>query len=726
MKIFFRINVLIAFCCGVLCATPAESKVCFAGDGDCGGIETFGGYTDPTENLKNQCAKAGYETNRSECTANKGLQVTDYCPYDSNFVKCCSMEYQYDSCVYPLVQAGKCGNKYKCVCDTSKYKYTVENCRTSFANSNASGASCAQVEYNSSSRTTSTRIFFTDCSCNEALYPYKPEDCKDGTAPTGDVCYGINVNGVREIKYASCLCNRDIYPHPTSYCDNPSNDRWGGDDSKKCIQGGVTYFANCLTCGSSYPAKSKANVDGAACRYLADVKRTEEVIDPSRIVTIGGTQYYKPYASATCGYAECPYGDRYKILKCGIGYKTVNGGACQELTCAETVQDYLNRNTEKAKEWEIFKKVPGQKKFQIVTDDITPTYLRKGKTYYSGYAFGVNVGSDVIKERCKKQAMPVITWGDRSFSAPSSGQSSTEISFQNIGLDFTSSITMEKTLTWNCSNCKINYRNELIIWGPAKFTKDVVYYNADTMPALSINSKVSFNDTRLTSNNEMLIKAQFSSVGYNYDIHRIAVIAPLSSSVFFQGESNSNRMTMNTEHFIAQGTIGFKNANIYPNISCIGCHMDRSGNTTSPGGVAHSSVNLYNSDWYLYGSSGRYFTVRILAGCFLGNAYEDGLVPVSRTSNLKYQDGTNYPYLAQPTQYSKCSRCSRGYVMSATGQVINIGAYGSDCGRWCQSANKPKEYADDKVCYVNGAKGRGGVQGGKDGWLVAGFAGGRC
>ena len=228
MKIFIKNSMLTIFlsCC-LLWATSAESKVCFAGDGDCGGIETFGGYQDPTNDIATQCAKAGYDRVRSDCTPGKGEQVTDYCPYDSNYVKCCSLEYQYDSCVYPMVKTGKCGNKYKCVCDTAKYKYTANDSTSDCKNNSyAGGASCAQVEYNKTSMTTSSSLHFTDCICDKGAYPMEESKCDKG-AEFGEKCISINVNGGTETRYASCTCDTKKYPETEESCKAPSSDKYG-------------------------------------------------------------------------------------------------------------------------------------------------------------------------------------------------------------------------------------------------------------------------------------------------------------------------------------------------------------------------------------------------------------------------------------------------------------------------------------------------------------------
>jgi len=625
-----RINGLIVFCCGVLCATPAESKVCFAGDSDCGGIETFGGYVDPSENLKNQCAKAGYETNRSECTVSKGMQVTDYCPYDSNYVKCCSLDYQYDSCVYPMVQAGKCGNKYKCVCDSSKYKYTAESCRSNFANSNASGASCAQVEYNASAHTTSTKIFFTDCSCNEALYPYKPEDCKDGTAPTGDVCYSVNVNGVRAVRYSACLCNRDVYQYSTNYCDNPSSDRWGGDDSRKCIQGGVTYFANCLTCGSSYPNTNKDNVSGVACRYLSDVKRTGEAIDSSRIVTIEGTQYYKPYASATCGYVECPYGPRYKALNCKFGYEVKNG-VCTLMACRKII----NLFTEKYPNY-------------VLIDNLDPRHPSS--------APNVVVASDEIKSNGSRVVTKIPLGDSCSFnrglrcsaamkyiSASKLAQSS--VATGELGDAMKLACTEDATLEMSGSYFPYDSagrEGRLTFEGiNLKFTSNTVKVSRDldVIDGDITSSHITFlRKVHLTSKDVLRDfnfgygTVKFSSVvkstGYNFTGNGTIEIANenFGNTVMFAGvgTGGNSRATIKAGTLKLKGIAGFKG--IVGNVKEV--YIGRyQGEPNKGPQVKYSVMSLYNTDWYFYDpSSTSYiipYTLYMSSGTVMG-LFNDG------------------------------------------------------------------------------------------------------
>jgi len=653
MRILSRINVLIVFCCGILCATPAESKVCFAGDSDCGGIETFGGYTDPSENLRDQCTKAGYDTPRSECTVGKGMQVTDYCPYDSNFVKCCSLDYQYDSCVYPMVQAGKCGNKYKCVCDSSKYKYTAESCRSNFANSNASGASCAQVEYNASAHTTSTKIFFTDCSCNEALYPYKPEDCKDGTAPTGDVCYSINMNGARETRYSACLCNRDIYQHPTSYCDNPSSDRWGGDDSRKCIQGGVTYFANCLTCGSSYPVTTKENISGVACRYLADVKRTEEVIDSSRIVTIGGTQYYKPYASATCGYAECPYGPRYKALNCKFGYEVKNG-VCSLMTCKQIIRLFTKSNHTYA-----------------LIDDVTPgstqgtVLVASGNTTVSGvrncsFGKGLNCGSglryisarkfaqssmvtgemaDAMKQACTTESN--LTFTGSSFPYNSAG-SEGNMTFEDINLNI-SSPTVYRNITFQSGTLNV---------GSPTFKKQLTLRGGDGW----------MKGTAGTITFENILDTQ----DFNFDV----------GIINFNG-SSKNSIIRNPKSFSARqinqnvAMLYFYGGEYHVQEIIVAKSKKGSGSLNTNGDSKHFSARLQNNGkWFLYKNDSTKYT-------------DDYKIQANSCSAFRVENGSSIIQVNRTRTNGSVKSCRYGSKQGRyLGNISDSLAKGSGTG-WC-------------------------------------------
>ena len=94
-------------------------------------------------------------------------------------MKCCSKEYVYDApCVYPLVTKGRCGNKYKCECDSSQYKYTDNECKTTkgsagegYENSYGSGSFCTQQRYDTDSHGIVSEIRYSSCQCDRGIYP---------------------------------------------------------------------------------------------------------------------------------------------------------------------------------------------------------------------------------------------------------------------------------------------------------------------------------------------------------------------------------------------------------------------------------------------------------------------------------------------------------------------------------------------------------------------------
>jgi len=325
--------------------------VCFAGDSDCGGIDTFGGYVDPSDNLRDQCAKAGYETERSKCTPDDGMQITDYCPYDSNFVKCCSLDYQYDSCPSPLIQIGKCGNKYKCACDTSLYPYSQSGSRSCPDNARVSGASCAQVSYDTTTKQAITDLYFSDCHCDTGIYPYLEGQC-DVSAEQGTVCKSRNNKGtVLETRHSTCICDTMVYPETERSCFPFTGNMLSGT----CKSGDTTRYKSCNNC-SGYPARTLEHV-----RY-----NTSAASDPRRCVYDSQLKTYYKYVSSSsntvrvptdiseCDYLECPYVQErgtekagyFKILQCHEpGYElNGDGSACVPISCTKAVKQFVAKN----------------------------------------------------------------------------------------------------------------------------------------------------------------------------------------------------------------------------------------------------------------------------------------------------------------------------------------------------------------------------------------------
>lgn len=128
MKILYKTMWLwlLSVCLSMFTAAPVAAKVCFVGEEGCAGGGSFDNYKDPGEDGE-LCTNEGYIL-KSECTGEK--HIVAYCPYNSSYVMCCGKEYIYDSCTYPHIMTGKCGNKYSCSCDPNIYKYTEEQCES--------------------------------------------------------------------------------------------------------------------------------------------------------------------------------------------------------------------------------------------------------------------------------------------------------------------------------------------------------------------------------------------------------------------------------------------------------------------------------------------------------------------------------------------------------------------------------------------------------------------
>ena len=114
-------NYLAAACllvCGCIFAFEAQARVCFATDENCGSGGNFANMDD-TALLDDSCTSEGYTETSCEPT-----KIEYKCPYKAGWKKCCNLDYNYSTCVYPMLSAGQCGGKSKCTCDQTKYKWT--------------------------------------------------------------------------------------------------------------------------------------------------------------------------------------------------------------------------------------------------------------------------------------------------------------------------------------------------------------------------------------------------------------------------------------------------------------------------------------------------------------------------------------------------------------------------------------------------------------------------
>ena len=248
-----------------------------------------------------------------------------YCPYNSNYVICCGKEYSYDACVYPLVNKGRCGNKYKCECDSSQYKYTDHECKTvkghageGYQNSYASGASCMQTGYDSKSGKITTEIKYSSCQCDRGIYPKDPKNCDKNSERNGPCSTKYSNSSATELYYKYCECNTQDYPKTDASC-YPLK----GDATNETCFDTIMRYKSCASC-DEFPARSLDHV-----------------------------AYSGNPANAVVGvdYTICPRdqsGSTYmKILRCNEpGYKVNHdGSACEPKSCKEAVMDFLKTNS---------------------------------------------------------------------------------------------------------------------------------------------------------------------------------------------------------------------------------------------------------------------------------------------------------------------------------------------------------------------------------------------
>ena len=344
MKILYKTMGLglLSACLCLLCAAPASAKVCFVGEENCTGGGSFDNYKDPGED-GNLCKQEEYDVLASTCRADPDKQISAYCPYNNNYVKCCSKEYVYDApCVYPLVTKGKCGNKYKCECDSTQYKYTDTECKTTkgpagegYQNSYGSGSFCTQQRYDLNSHEIVSEIRYSSCQCDRGIYPKfgsmfpkdpnVKSDC-DFNAEKEGPCSTKYANSNRtETYYKFCRCNTADYPKTDAGCYPLTGDASGGS----CFDT-IMHYEDCASC-AGYDARNLDHVPYSPGSKAVQCQKDDEgnLLDED------------------CDYEVCPYdqtGNTYfKIRKCNEpGYEpNSNHSACVPISCSKAVQQFL-------------------------------------------------------------------------------------------------------------------------------------------------------------------------------------------------------------------------------------------------------------------------------------------------------------------------------------------------------------------------------------------------
>ncbi len=648
MKILYKTMGLglLSACLCLLCAAPASAKVCFVGEENCTGGGSFEDYENPDAD-GSLCKQEGY-TEKSLCQADMTKYIVAYCPYNSNYVMCCGREYSYDACVYPLVADGKCGNRFKCRCDSDKYPYKQQSatiCQNTvtgqnYNNSLASGASCVYTGF--ANGQTSINAYFTECLCDRGIYPKTEEEClNNGSTTTGNSCTDSNGNTY----YAACICG-DKFKVISSDC------KYGTYITDPlCTQGDVVKAPKCCDCNiNTYPYEDMNN---------------EEV---------------ETYAS--CESLEgCTRGSRYKATSCKLGYK-IDGGKCVPKECDEILTDYIKDKG--IKDYVLYEtgKTPSATNVIIAKDT---GYGAEWKNFYNKKVISAMVyanaiyGSDTLTKLVKQQCTEtpeVYISGDMTSTSP---------------LDFKSVFLRTSSSWWNkggftCTNCGVE---SFHLYNQSKAE---LKYDANLPNANNMYAKYTGGD----------ITAEYRAKGYNHEFGSLGFVVTNPGNFIFmiEGKSSSDRVTLTGEKFSVKGLAAIKYANIKVSPVCVGTtcgYSDTSSGVYFNNGDVYrtsSTLSLYDTTYWLY-ENGLARSLHMATSSFVGNERGNGSIIVF--SDVSY----NTVSFAQLWSY--CSDRPQGnypYITSSgtiSSRTLNCFYYGASV-RDGEKHSKP----DDARCKIDG------------------------
>ena len=483
MKILYKTMGLglLSACLCLLCAAPASAKVCFVGEENCTGGGSFENYKDPSKD-GSLCTQEGY-TSKTSCQADMTKYIAGYCPYNNNYVMCCGREYSYDACVYPLVADGKCGNRFKCRCDSDKYPYKQQSatvCKNTvtgqnYDNSIASGASCVYTGF--ANGQTSINAYFTECLCDRGLYPKTEEECsKDGSSVSNKSCVDSNGNTY----YTACICG-DEFKVIASECKYGIN-----INEPMCQQGDVLKAKKCCDCNiNTYPYGDIEDVEGSS----------------------------SPVASyASCEKEKgCTRGSRYRATSCKKGYKVVSG-ECVLLSCSEAIKQYLAETPNSKIVYGDMKGLQNKNASgYVIAEDVSSNWLYRGKSYYGARYYVAKFLADTLMAQSCKDNNPTLTATYSKFDVVSLSTSDSNYYtyFYDLKLNFTNNkfTTNSKVFMY-----RVNMQAKGIIFNETvTFHPDILGYSSNLIqPAITadylyLNSSGTFNQYDVKINQEMYV-----------------------------------------------------------------------------------------------------------------------------------------------------------------------------------------------------------------------------
>ncbi len=676
MKILGRtLAVCMLLACGCLwSAGNVAAKVCFVGDPDCAGGADFGDYVDPAAD-GDLCKQEGYIL-KADCDANPAKHVTGFCPYNSDYVMCCGKEYTYDACVYPHMPAGKCGKKYRCVCDPAKYPYTESQCHSSFKFSNPGGTACTQIDPGPTD--TVKTLYYSACLCERGLYPYSKQDCQEtaNADVNGDPCVDSQGNSY----WDSCKCSNPPYVWESIDCE------FGGK-GKACVQGGVYFFKECCSC-AAFPAEGERG---------------------GRPNDVHATKW------TTC---DCPRKGRFKITQCAQGWQpNRDGSACERISCENAVKLFFSKDENKRRysSYAVFTgnklvhyaalteaekaRLPEAQQTYAVGAEIAATSASTGvlaknvsvaskycstgyemgctkaASIYSGAYFGTlssTADHKMLQEACgsyepEKTVVPVISFSGSTF--PNTNSRTTGIYLYGAELKFSGTVNVNRAMYLYNTN---------LSGSGAVFNKTV---NLSGDRAKPNGEDVTFKMSSVTFKNRLTS----SNYSYNFGTIYLEVPASYKNSMIASFSLSEGQQFKGNNLYLYPTTDSYRNGNnTFPQADNWGTYVNFYGPSSSVPAEVYTSAYIG-----YYGSKrARNMSIR-LNGNVRWNMYLNsvkyyiGLTPGSNIVSNNYGSG-NYPRLVFGTNVYK-SQCS---MLTNVDYVVNRHKFLScACKRWDNDAS---------------------------------------
>jgi len=194
-KSFKYLTALTLIACGCFWAVSASANVCFLPRGNCADSEVAGVDVD-IDDLASKCAAEGYVIKKNACMSPQ--KIGAYCPYDNNWVMCCTPDYTLQ-CESTNIVVDRCGTLVKCGC-AEEYDYT-ETSTSCIRYSNGAEYQNSRGDYDNGicylptyfGNQLNTVPLYKGCICDGTTYPRTDEICTSrNMVGGGNMCQDSN------------------------------------------------------------------------------------------------------------------------------------------------------------------------------------------------------------------------------------------------------------------------------------------------------------------------------------------------------------------------------------------------------------------------------------------------------------------------------------------------------------------------------------------------------